>query len=74
MGKPVIATKTGATHELVKDILIEQEDTEAAKYSIKMLLNDPELRRSMGKKNKEIIKKSYSEKNAFKLYETLAKH
>ena len=61
MGKPVIATRTGATHELVKEILIEDEDTQAAKDAIRRLLSEPELRRSMGKRNREIVKTSYSD-------------
>jgi colanic acid/amylovoran biosynthesis glycosyltransferase len=74
MGKPVIATRTGATHELVKEILIEEEDTQAAKVAIRRLLGDAELRKSMGKRNLKIVNSSYSEKNALKLFNTLAEH
>ena len=71
MGKPVIATRTGATHELVEEILIEEEDTQAAKDAIRKLLSDSELRKSMGIKNQEIVKTAYSEANAYKLLKTL---
>lgn len=71
MEKPVIATRTGATHELVEEILIEEENTQAAVDSIKRLLNDSELRRLMGQKNLEIVKSTYSEANAVKLFRFL---
>jgi colanic acid/amylovoran biosynthesis glycosyltransferase len=71
MGKPVISTRTGATHELVEEILIEEEDTQAAKDAIRKLLSDSELRISMGIKNQEIVKAAYSEANAYKLFKTL---
>jgi len=72
MGKPVIATRTGATHELVEEILIEQEDTHAAIDAIRKLLNDSELRKNMGKMNFARVKASYSEANALELFKILA--
>jgi len=74
MGKPVIATRTGATHELVKEILIEEEDIQAAKDAIRRLLIDSETRKCMGKRNQEIVKTSYSEANALELFKTLENH
>lgn len=74
MGKPVIATRTGATHELVEEILIAEEDTQAAIDAIRKLLNDSELRKTMGRKNLEVVKASYSETNALELFEILANH
>ena len=71
MGKPVIATRTGATHELVEEILIEEEDIEAAQDAIRKLLSDSELRKAMGIKNQKIVKADYSEANAYKLFKTL---
>jgi glycosyltransferase involved in cell wall biosynthesis len=74
MGKPVIATRTGATHELVEEILIEEEDAQAAKDAIRKLLTDAQLRKSLGRRNREIVKTSYSEANALKLLKTLEDH
>jgi glycosyltransferase involved in cell wall biosynthesis len=71
MGKPVIATRTGATDELVEEILIEEESSNEALDSIRKLLNDPELCRFLGKKNQEIVKTAYSEKNAIELFKIL---
>jgi len=71
MAKPVIATRTGATHELVEEILIEEENTRGAVDSIRRLLSDSELRRFMGRKNLEIVKTAYSENNAIKLFKIL---
>ena len=72
MGKPVIATRTGATSELVEEILIEEEDTQAAIDAIRRLLNDSELRKSLGEKNMRIVNASYSENNALELLKILA--
>jgi glycosyltransferase involved in cell wall biosynthesis len=74
MGKPVIATRTGATNELVEEILIEEEDTQAAIDAIRRLLNDSELRRSMGRRNMKIVNASYSENNALELFKILGIH
>jgi colanic acid/amylovoran biosynthesis glycosyltransferase len=71
MGKPVIATNTGATNELVEEILIDEEDVQAATNAIRRLVEDPELRTNMGRRNHEITVESYSEDNIIKLYDVL---
>jgi glycosyltransferase involved in cell wall biosynthesis len=71
MGKPVIATRIGATHELVEEILIEEENLQEALDSIRRLLTDSELRRFMGRRNFEIVKTAYSESNAMELFKIL---
>jgi glycosyltransferase involved in cell wall biosynthesis len=71
MGKPVVATDTGATSELVKQILIKEEDTQAAVDAIRRLVNSSDLRKIMGKKNIDIIKTSYSKKNVEELFKVL---
>jgi len=73
MGKPVVATSTGATDELVTEILIKEEDTKAAVSAIRSLIINPATRRSMGKKNIEIVNELYSEKNVKKLFDFLTK-
>ena len=71
MGKAVVATSTGATDELVTEILVREEDTHAAVDAIRLLISDPDARRSMGKRNIDIVKTSYSENNVKKLFEVL---
>jgi glycosyltransferase involved in cell wall biosynthesis len=71
MGKPVVATRTGATHELVEEILIEEEDTIGAIDAIRKLLSNSDLRKDIGKRNIEIVKFRYNDSNALKLYQTL---
>lgn len=71
MGKPVVASSTGATNELVSDILIPEEDIQAAVNAIRQLIQNPDLRRDMGKKNIEIVKNSYSEENVRELFKVL---
>lgn len=73
MGKPVITTRTGAVHELVDEILIEEGDIQGAIDSIRRLLSDYELRKNLGEKNKKIVESSYSVNNVFKLFEILSK-
>ena len=72
MGKPVVATSTGATEELVKEILVEEEDAQAAADAIRSLINYPDTRRSMGENNKEIVKTSYNKKNINHLFKILS--
>ena len=74
MGKPVIATNTGAVHELVEEILIEEENAQAAKDAIRKLLGDVDLQKRMGQRNIEIIKATYNVTNTEKLYNTLSSH
>jgi len=71
MGKPVVATDTGATNELVQEILIAEEDTQAAVGAIRRLVNNPDLRRNLGQKNMEIVRASYSEENVRELFKVL---
>lgn len=71
MGKPVISTRTGAIHELVKEVLIEEEDVDAAVVAIRKVISDKERRGAMGKKNREIVEAEFSEKNVDKLYALL---
>lgn len=72
MGKPVIATNTGAVHELVEEILVDEENVKAAKDAIRKILGDIELQKRMGRRNIEIVKNSYSVSNAMKLYNALS--
>ena len=72
MGKPVVATNTGAVHELVEEILIEEENVQEAKDAIRKLLGDADLQMRMGQRNIEIIETSYNVINTAELYSTLS--
>jgi len=64
LGKPVIATIGGGTNELITDnytgLLINRSDPKALAEKIELLLNDPDLRSSMGKAAHERIKDQFS--------------
>lgn len=66
-GKPVISTKHAGIPELVRDILIEENNVEALTEAITELVNNTELREHQGKKNREIIESKYSKRNLMKL-------
>ena len=66
-GKPVISTKHAGIPELVSDILIEENDAKALAQAIEMLMSDPEKRREMGLRNREIVKSMYSKANVIDL-------
>lgn len=55
MGLPIIATKVGATPELVKDgvngILVPPKDPQALAQAIKFLLKNPEARENLGRQS-----------------------
>lgn len=62
---PVVATEVGGIPEIIingkNGYLFEVNDSEAATAALKTLINDPEKRKEMGKKGKEIIEKNFSE-------------
>ena len=70
MGKPVIASSGGGTDEIVVDnqtgILIKASDPDALANKIEILLNDAELRKSMGMAGQERIKSIFSLTNMAK--------
>jgi glycosyltransferase involved in cell wall biosynthesis len=69
-GMPVITTATGGTVELVNEIIVPQQDSEAIAKSIMRLAENPDLRRRMGRENKQIIRNLYSPENLNVLYDT----
>lgn len=69
-GMPVITTATGGTVELVNEIIVPQQDSEAIAASIMRLAVNPGLRRQMGQENQEIIRNLYSPENLNVLYDT----
>jgi glycosyltransferase involved in cell wall biosynthesis len=71
MAKPVVATNTGATGELLENILIPEDDPDAAFEALKTLIFDAELRREQGARNLEIVAENYSPANVAKLLRVL---
>ena len=63
-------TATGGTIELVNEIIVPQQDSEAIAKSIIRLAENPDLRRRMGRENQQIIRNLYSPKNLNILYNT----
>ena len=66
-GKPVISTKHAGIPELVKDILVQEDDPLELRKAIEFLLDHPEKYRKMGERNIEIVRKKYSVDNVKKL-------
>lgn len=64
LGKPVIATNGGGTPEIVDDgvtgFLVDEDSAEQLTEKISLLLNQPELRKKMGKKGKEKVETDFS--------------
>jgi glycosyltransferase involved in cell wall biosynthesis len=71
--KPIVATRHTGIPELVPDILVDENDADGLADGFRKLIDDPELRKRMGARNREIIKNDYSNANvetllrAFKL-------
>jgi colanic acid/amylovoran biosynthesis glycosyltransferase len=63
--KPVVATRIAGIPELVEEILIDEGDVRGLTKALKRFLDDPELRKSSGIKNQEIIKAQYSKQNIY---------
>ena len=63
-GKPVIATCFGGSPELVADgetgIIVNPLDTERFADALRRLLNSPALRREMGRKGQERVRRQFS--------------
>lgn len=79
LGKPVVTSKTGATHEFVSDrvngFLVESfRDPLAFAEKIQFLLSNPETAREMGRKGKDKVKFAFDNSNAdtlIQLYNSL---
>jgi colanic acid/amylovoran biosynthesis glycosyltransferase len=61
--KPVIATRIGGTGELVREILVEENDVLGLARAIKRFKDDRGFRLSSGARNREIVEQEYSRKN-----------
>jgi colanic acid/amylovoran biosynthesis glycosyltransferase len=70
-GKPVISTRHAGIPELVPDILIDENDASALAKALDYLADRPEVRRTMGERNRRIVSRDYSPSNAAYLRELL---
>jgi len=63
MGVPVIASRRGGIPEAVKDgetgLLFDPDDSEQLFTALSKLMNNPKLRKQMGKKGKEFVSEMY---------------
>lgn len=69
-GKPVISTRHAGIPELVKNILVEENNIEELAHAISDLADKPDLRTAQGKENREIIR-TFSEDNLIKIKEIM---
>ena len=65
-GKPVISTKHAGIPELVKDVLVDENNVEELAKAISELVDNQESRIYQGKENRKIICE-FSKKNLMKL-------
>lgn len=72
-GKPVVATRVGGIVDVVEDgktgMLVEPNNPRALKYALIALLQDPQLRKSMGSAGQGRIDKEFSVQNMVKKIE-----
>jgi len=81
MGLPVVATRVGGIPEIVANnvtgLLVPSQNPEALAKAISDLCRDPETRKKMGMKGKELVAQKFRVsdfvKQTFDLYERLLK-
>jgi len=71
-GRPVVSTYHAAIPELVEEILVEENNAEQLREAFEGLGDDPKLRERLGKRNLEIIRERFSEKNVAHIESVLA--
>jgi glycosyltransferase involved in cell wall biosynthesis len=62
-GKPVISTLHAGIPELIEEILVEENDVEGLIQAVEHLLDHPDERKELGKKNRETIQLKYKKDN-----------
>jgi len=64
LGKPVVATNISGTKEIIKDketgFLIPPKNQESLASSVKLLLQNPEMRKEFGNKGREFVTENFS--------------
>lgn len=63
-GRPLVTTDIPGCREIVRDghngLVVPPRDSEALADSLKTLIEDPDLRRSMGKRGRSLVEESFS--------------
>lgn len=62
-GKPVISTSIAGIPELVKSVLVPENDVPALSEAIERYMDDPLIRARDGQRNQAIVRERYSEAN-----------
>ena len=70
-GKPVVATPVAGIPELVRDVLVPEDDVAATAAALLRLKEEPELASFQGAANRAIINERYSPQNVDGLVEVL---
>jgi colanic acid/amylovoran biosynthesis glycosyltransferase len=71
--KPVISTFHAGIPELVDEVLVPERNIEKLEIAIEFLLDNPQLCKIMGKRNKEIIEKKFNTENINTLVQLFSK-
>lgn len=67
--RPVISTRHAGIPELVEELIVEPGSVEELAAAIEKLAENPELRRELGARNKEIVKQRFSTEAVLELGE-----
>lgn len=70
-GLPVVATRCGATEELVREVLIDEESVAQIVDSIRRLALDREARLAQGAQNRELVIEGFSPENPARFLDEL---
>ncbi|TCK19479.1 glycosyltransferase involved in cell wall biosynthesis [Thiogranum longum] len=70
-GLPVVATRCGAIDEIVDQIIVDERSSGQLASALRKLIENPELRKDLGKRNREYVEQNYSEKNVDRFEEGL---
>ena len=62
-GLPVVATRCGATDEIVEEFLVDERSPQQLAGAIRRLAEDPGLRAEQGARNRQIVEEKYSVSN-----------
>jgi colanic acid/amylovoran biosynthesis glycosyltransferase len=72
--KPVVTTRHAGIPEVVEAILVDENDVEQLARALDEICDSVDLRRHLGRRNREIAERMFSEANTDKLEQILARH
>ncbi len=70
--KPVISTRHAGIPELLPEILVDENDVDGLAKAIAFLADNPEVRKEMGERNYQIIKRDFSDAAVLELKNVFA--